>query len=176
MFLERRDSIGSATSHSSKHAACCVSADATLTGEFSMKVPACAAMLITLLMVVGCASQRLDTRSVEQLSGVELYERLCASCHGAQAKGDGPVASLIKIGVPDLTRIALRDGGEFPEQDVRRIIDGRFERKAHGPRDMPVWGWQLYSNASQNDASERARVDAMIGRMVDYLRSVQVTQ
>src|SRR5690606_37781376 len=109
----------------------------------------------------------------EQLSGLEMYQRLCASCHGVDGKGDGPVSSLIKIGVPDLTRIAYRDGGEFPAEDVRRTIDGRFERRAHGPRDMPVWGWEFYGAVNSDDAAERARVDAMIGRMVDYLRSIQ---
>lgn len=112
-------------------------------------------------------------RDVSELSGVELYERLCASCHGVAGEGNGPVAPLIKIGVPDLTRIAYRDGGEFPTEDVRRTIDGRFERRGHGPRDMPVWGWQFYDISNPNDREERARVDAMIGRLVDYLHSIQ---
>jgi mono/diheme cytochrome c family protein len=102
-----------------------------------------------------------------------MYERLCSSCHGVEGRGDGPVAPLIKIGVPDLTRIAARDGGEFPTEDVRRIIDGRSDRRAHGPRDMPVWGWQLYDMSSSDDAGERARTNAMIDRLVEYLRSIQ---
>src|SRR5690606_12698209 len=104
----------------------------------------------------------------------EMYERLCASCHGADGKGHGPVAPLIKTGVPDLTRIAWRDGGEFPAEDVHRMIDGRLERPAHGTRDMPVWGWQFYRSDNPDDAEERARVDAIIRRLVDYLRSIQV--
>jgi hypothetical protein len=102
-----------------------------------------------------------------------MYEQLCASCHGVDARGNGPVAPLIKIHVPDLTRIAYRDGGEFPTEDVRRIIDGRSDRPAHGPRDMPVWGWQFYDSQNTDDSAERARVDAMISRLVDYLRSIQ---
>lgn len=132
------------------------------------------AALVAAALLGACASPAPDTRSIEQLSGMEMYQRLCASCHGVEGKGDGPVASLIKIGVPDLTRIAYRDGGEFPAEDVRRTIDGRFERRGHGPRDMPVWGWEFYGAASSDDAAERARVDAMIGRLVDYLRSIQV--
>lgn len=131
------------------------------------------AILAAAIGLGACASQRLDTRPIAQLSGVELYERLCASCHGVQAKGDGPVAPLIMIGVPDLTRMALRKGGEFPAADVRRTIDGRFERSAHGSRDMPVWGWQLYNSQSLQDEAERARVDAMLGRLVEYVRSIQ---
>ena len=41
------------------------------------------------------------------------------------------------------------------------------------PRDMPVWGWRLYDASSADDAGERARTDAMINRLVEYLRSIQ---
>ena len=122
--------------------------------------------------LVACAPMPTQ-RDVMQMSGPEMYESLCASCHGAGAEGDGPIAPLIKIGVPDLTRIAQRDGGEFPTEDVRRTIDGRFDRPAHGPRDMPVWGWQFYRSETTNDPVERARVDALIDRLVVYLRSIQ---
>jgi mono/diheme cytochrome c family protein len=128
---------------------------------------------LVMSLLAGCASTSPDSREVSELSGAEMYQRLCASCHGVGAHGDGPVASLIKIGVPDLTRIALRDGGEFPTEDVHRTIDGRFELRAHGPRDMPVWGWQFYDISNADDAAESARVDAMITRLVDYLRSIQ---
>lgn len=124
-------------------------------------------------LLAACATTNPPERNVQELSGVELYEQLCASCHGVAGHGDGPVSSLIKIGVPDLTRIAQRDGGEFPAEDVRRTIDGRWDRRAHGARDMPVWGWQFYDSSNENDAEERAQVDAMIGRLVDYLRSIQ---
>lgn len=131
-------------------------------------------VLAALAALAGCQSQPAQQDDLRSLSGVELYERLCASCHGAAGKGDGPIAPLIKIGVPDLTRIAARDGGEFPTEDVRRTIDGRFERRGHGPRDMPVWGWQLYDASSEDSAGERARTDSMIDRLVGYLRSIQV--
>ena len=90
-----------------------------------------------------------------------------------EGRGDGPVAPLIKIGVPDLTRLAARDGGEFPTEDVCQIIDGRYDRRAHGPRDMPVWGWQLYDASNSNDELERARVNSLIDRLVVYLQSIQ---
>jgi mono/diheme cytochrome c family protein len=124
------------------------------------------------LLASACAGT--PERSPGQMTGMELYQQLCSSCHGVSGHGDGPVSSLIKIGVPDLTRIAERDGGEFPTEDVRRTIDGRWDHRAHGARDMPVWGWQFYDSSATNDAEERARVDAMIDRLVGYLRSIQV--
>lgn len=127
---------------------------------------------LALALLSACASTA--THSPRQLTGMEMYQQLCASCHGVDGHGDGPVSSLIRIGVPDLTRIAQRDGGEFPAEDIRRTIDGRWDRRAHGARDMPVWGWQLYDLSSTHAAEERAIVDSMIGRLVDYLRSIQV--
>ena len=135
--------------------------------------PSFVILAVSALLIAACVSTP-QRRELSQLSGVEMYEQLCASCHGLGGQGDGPVAPLIKTRVPDLTRLAHRDGGEFPAEDIRRTIDGRYERPAHGPRDMPVWGWQFYnSTTSTNDAVERARVDAMIGKLVDYLRSIQ---
>lgn len=124
------------------------------------------------LALAACTSQPTQ-RELTQMSGLEMYESLCASCHGADGEGDGPVAPLIKIHVPDLTRIAHRQGGEFPTEDVHRTIDGRFEHPAHGPRDMPVWGWQFYRSETMNDPVERARVDELIDRLVNYLRTIQ---
>jgi hypothetical protein len=108
------------------------------------------------------------------MSGVEMYGRLCASCHGVSAKGNGPMAPLLKIEVPDLTRIAYRHGGEFPAEHVRRTIDGRFERPAHGLPYMPVWGWKFYDREATHEAEERERVGSLVERLVVYLRSIQV--
>ena len=130
--------------------------------------------LLALSLAVGCATTSTPERETRELSGLEMYERLCSSCHGVSGRGDGPVAPLIEVGVPDLTRLAYRDGGEFPAEDVRRAIDGRWDRRAHGARDMPVWGWQLYESSSLDDTAERAQVDSMIDRLVVYLRSIQV--
>ncbi|MFO7305847.1 MAG: cytochrome c [Gammaproteobacteria bacterium] len=108
-----------------------------------------------------------------QLSGAQLYMQLCASCHGRDAKGDGPAAAALKVAVPDLTRLAWRDGGEFPREDVRRAIDGRMEFRAHGSRDMPVWGIRFVDLSSNDVTGERAKADAMIDRLVSYLESIQ---
>jgi len=130
----------------------------------------CSLIVIAIGLLCGCASHPAQN---DALSGLELYQRLCSSCHGADAQGDGPVASLLNVRVPDLTRLAARDGGEFPTEDARRVIDGRNERRAHGPREMPVWGWELYDVSRGNDLDERARTDSMINRLVTYLQSIQ---
>lgn len=130
--------------------------------------------VLVLSLCVACATGGTSERNAQQTSGGEMYVQLCASCHGAAGRGDGPVALLIKTGVPDLTRIAVRNGGVFPAADVARTIDGRWDRRAHGTRDMPVWGRRLYYSAKPEDSAERARVDARIDELVSHLRSIQV--
>jgi hypothetical protein len=51
------------------------------------------------------------------------------------------VAAQLKTPPPDLTLLAKRNEGYFPFADVYEKIDGREEVKAHGPRQIPVWGY-----------------------------------
>ncbi len=127
------------------------------------------ALLAGLMMI---APALLFADAAPDMSGAELYQTFCASCHGPQAHGDGPVAPSLKVQVPDLTRITQRHGGQFPADLVTRMIDGREFRAAHGTHDMPVWGQEFYGYTG-NDPVRRARSDELIARMVEYLRSVQ---
>ena len=106
------------------------------------------------------------------MSGAELYRVFCASCHGATAHGDGPVAATLKPQVPDLTRIASRNGGTYPTERVRAMIDGQSVPRAHGTRAMPVWGWDFYAVTGE-DPPRRNRVAELIDRLVEYLRTIQ---
>jgi mono/diheme cytochrome c family protein len=81
-----------------------------------------------------------QVRYVDDIGQAE-YQSKCAACHGADAKGKGPVADQLKSKPADLTQLARRNGGVFPFKDVTEKIDGRQEVKAHGPTDMPVWGY-----------------------------------
>ena len=54
------------------------------------------------------AATAFDAVTLEDYSGEELYLRFCASCHGSEALGDGPVSRSLNVAVPDLTRIASR--------------------------------------------------------------------
>jgi mono/diheme cytochrome c family protein len=105
-------------------------------------------------------------------TGRQLYERFCASCHGEAGFGDGPVAPALKVMIPDLTRMYQRNGGKFPEDRVRRIIDGREVYPVHGTRFMPVWGQELWIEQGASQQAD-AEVGKMVDKLVDYLRSIQ---
>lgn len=65
-------------------------------------------------------------------SGSGLFLNYCASCHGPQAKGDGPVAAAMQKKPADLTGIAKRNGGKFPTEIVSRTH--RWQEPCHGTR------------------------------------------
>jgi len=105
-------------------------------------------------------------------SGAELYHRFCESCHGKSGTGDGPVSRSLAASIPDLTRIAARHGGKYPDNWVYRVIDGRDAQLSHGPRDMPVWGVELWREQGADvTAGEKTR-DAT-ARLVEYLGGLQ---
>ena len=71
--------------------------------------------------------------------GAATFLDNCAGCHGATAEGDGPLATLLTTPPPNLTEIALRNGGTFPLTRIVQRIDGTTEVRAHGG-PMPVFG------------------------------------
>jgi len=94
----------------------------------------------------------------------------CATCHGVDATGNGPVAGVLKIMPPDLTRIASRRNGVFSYADVYATIDGRMPL-AHGTREMPIWG-NRYKQMLPAYGEKRAH--ARIDSLVRWLESIQV--
>ena len=101
-----------------------------------------------------------------------MYQRYCASCHGAAGKGDGPVAQSLRRQPADLTRIAKRAGGRFDEPTVLAIVDGRRQVAEHGPREMPVWG-EVFDEALRGQLYTRYSGLLQSRVLVDYLRSLQ---
>ncbi len=68
------------------------------------------------------------------------YDTHCAVCHGLKGKGDGPYAGSTRQPIANLTTLAKANNGVFPFLRVYESIDGTRVVKAHGPRDMPIWG------------------------------------
>jgi mono/diheme cytochrome c family protein len=64
--------------------------------------------------------------------GKAEYHSSCASCHGIDGKGNGPVSADLKVPPSDLTVLAKKNNGAFPFYSVHEIIDGRKAVIAHG--------------------------------------------
>ena len=104
--------------------------------------------------------------------GKGFFQQYCSGCHGLDGKGNGPFASYLKAPPPDLTTIAKRRGGTFPETEVREIVDGRKPMAAHGTSEMPIWG-QRFSQTVASSPAEQASVRGQVLLFVAYLRSIQ---
>jgi mono/diheme cytochrome c family protein len=99
----------------------------------------------------------------QEPTGASLFLTHCATCHGAEGEGGGPVASVMSISVPNLRAIAMRNGGVYPAGDVAAYIDGREQPAAHGSRTMPVWGDFLGAADAKNaEESVRTRIAALV--------------
>src|SRR5687767_8505495 len=84
-------------------------------------------------------------------TGARLYFNHCAACHGEEGEGTGPVATSMRVTMPNLRTLAQRNGGVFPGDNVTAYIDGRNTRAAHGDRQMPIWG-DVFRGADQGTA------------------------
>ena len=102
-------------------------------------------------------------------SGKDMYVHYCASCHGKEGKGDGPAAAAMKVAPTDLTQLAAKNKGNFPEVRVARIIDGSDTVGAHGSREMPTWAELFHS--MEGDKSPTAKM--RIANLTAHLRSLQ---
>lgn len=129
------------------------------------------AILIALILAV-LATVAARAQDYSGLSGAKLYERFCASCHGDAGRGDGAVAASFRVETPDLTRLTQRHGGVYPDEQVRRIIEGRKPVGAHGTRVMPVWGFEFYAQNEPRPDPAR-RTEEMVRRLADHVRSLQ---
>ena len=102
-------------------------------------------------------------------SGKEMFMAYCASCHGADAKGDGPAATALKNPPADLTALAKTNDGKYPTDKVMSVLRGQANLAAHGTQEMPVWG-KVFWKMSQGHEGE---VQQRIANLSHYIESLQ---
>lgn len=107
--------------------------------------------------------------------GQREFQANCASCHGLDAKGNGPYGELLRRSPPDLTQLQKMNGGVFPIARVYDVIEGGGV--GHGTRDMPVWGRDYSIKAAEYYVdvphNAEAYVRSRILALVEYLSRVQ---
>jgi mono/diheme cytochrome c family protein len=101
--------------------------------------------------------------------GRAVFATYCATCHGGDGRGGGPMSTELRREVPDLTTFTLRNGGMFPSVRVGRIIDGRDVR-SHGSTEMPIWG-DAFRNTPGSATPEA--VAERIAALTAYLETIQ---
>ena len=111
-------------------------------------------------------------------AGKSEFLSSCASCHGTDGKGKGPVSERLKVAPPDLTVLAKKNNGVFPVSRVHEIIDGREALLTHGTREMPIWGFRYSLEQpptlfNPEAVVPEAVVRARILSIIDYLNRIQ---
>ena len=139
------------------------------------------------LIIVSFAAGFAAAARAEDLDvGKSEFQSSCASCHGSDGKGNGPVSQQLKVPPPDLTILAKKNNGVFPTNAVYETIYGSKTIAAHGTREMPIWGFRFNPIASLPhivdppydvlDPSRELRevvVRTRILAVIDYLNRIQ---
>jgi mono/diheme cytochrome c family protein len=129
-----------------------------------------------LLALVILTAPALADETLEQ--GKADFMQLCAPCHGADAKGDGPQTASLKKRPSDLTQVTAKYG-RFPEDRVFETIAGIDMPDGHGTREMPAWGDVFISegvgqSTKLEDALKASDEAARrIAGLVRYVESIQ---
>ena len=125
-----------------------------------------------LVLALLCCPAAVLAQSAE--TGRAIYETYCATCHGPEARGDGPMSKILLVPPPDLTRLAERNDGVFPTAWVAARIDGRDPVISHGG-EMPVWGGLFEGNmaAIASEYGQPILTSETIADLVGWLETVQ---
>jgi len=76
--------------------------------------------MVLFILVCGALVHAQDSSSnPSPTSGKEMFHAYCAACHGMDAKGDGPAASVFRRRPSDLTKLAFETWRKIPRRGSR---------------------------------------------------------
>jgi mono/diheme cytochrome c family protein len=116
----------------------------------TMKRPVLAALLLSAAGAAWVRPAPPDAKpdAAAAAKGKIIYQRYCGSCHGAEARGDGPLASELRTAPSNLRWLAAKNNGQFP---------------------FAVWG-EVFPKTAGTDSPS---VESAVGRLTHYLWSIQ---
>ena len=86
------------------------------------------------------------------------------------------MATALKVPPPDLTTLAQRHDGKFPDDYVSNVLKNGVQNPAHGSAEMPVWG-PIFDTMNRWKAlcpgMEETPVTLRITNLTNYLKSIQ---
>ena len=126
------------------------------------------------LLAISAAAASATAGESRITKGRELFMQHCAACHGAKADGHGPLADELSPRPADLRQLSKKYGNPLREDQIARFMDGRAQVTAHGPREMPVWGDEMWQSPAKS-GSPRPVSDS-VADIIGYLQSIQVPE
>lgn len=106
--------------------------------------------------------------------GEGIFQFHCATCHGLEATGNGPMAPALMVQPSDLTQLSARNEGTFPTLRVIRRIDGRDPLVSHGS-SMPIFGdyFEGYDVALKTETGQPIMTSQPIMDLIAWLEGLQ---
>jgi mono/diheme cytochrome c family protein len=128
--------------------------------------------LVTTVVVGETQSKKEQKPAPKQASiasGQATFLKYCASCHGKDAKGDGPAAFVLRTPAPDLTTLSKRHENKYPGGYVSAVLTFGKSLASHGSEDMPIWGSRFKTIDPVHDPTGQQHIDDVSA----YLGSLQ---
>jgi len=126
------------------------------------------------VMALGLALIGAPVLGEDADEGARLYSQYCATCHGVDATGAGPMAPALVLQPPDLTQLSTRNDGVFPTARVAMRIDGRDPLVAHGS-PMPVYGdyFSGIDTPIKVETGQPMMTSAPVADLIAFLEGIQ---
>ncbi|WP_270729365.1 c-type cytochrome [Shimia sp. Alg240-R146] len=123
--------------------------------------------LAAMMLAGGCFAEDAD-------EGAALYLDHCATCHGLDLDGKGPMAGVLTIKPTELRALAQDNDGTFPLVRVIKRIDGRDPLVSHGS-PMPVYGrfFEGFDVTMKTSSGQPVMTSKPVSDLVAYLKSKQ---
>ena len=133
------------------------------------------AMAATLALTMSFADQPkgnlvISAPRTDPTNGKMMFTSYCAPCHGADGRGNGPVAPALRERPTDLTSLAKANHGKYPETHIVSVLRFGTAVRSHGSADMPVWG-TVFGKMSKVNPQERDLRTANLSRYLETLQA-----
>ncbi len=142
----------------------------------TIRIPRAIRTLLAMILTMPCwaeaAELALSDDSLVNV-GSYVYRQHCVSCHGEDGRGGQAVGTRETVPAPDLSKLARRNGGEFPFWELYETISGNELLPAHGSRLMPIWGQELRTDAGGGGTDGATLARGRILALMAYLATLQ---
>ena len=111
-------------------------------------------------------------KNTSDVVGKKDFINYCASCHGSNGKGDGPIVHFLKRKPKDLTQLSISNDDAFPFERIWGVFDGSYAMEEHGSSEMPIWGYKFIQE-TQESGQPNTVAKAKALDIILYLQIIQ---
>lgn len=130
--------------------------------------------ILAAILAVWAGSALAENHEADYEAGRALYRDYCATCHGMEGRGDGPMGMILNIVPSDLTMLYANNDDGFPRMRTIMRIDGRDPIIGHTGA-MPIFGPVMEGKSAVLDAEDGTPI-LTTQRMADLIAWLEQIQ